>query len=271
MASRRRSPPRSAWSTRRRSAPPGAAARQARRLRARRARRGRARRAGRCRCRRGSGTTTVRRSRRRARAASGRWPAPTPRSVAVGARRSGRRGRASRSVVAAGHPRARGAGDDPVHPYEEPAWDLVELCRRRPHGDRHRSRRHGRASRPWRTFAAQVAAALPATACTGSATAAIPTASYAGWRSPAARVTSCSTSWPRQRCRRLRHPRPAAPSGRGVAGDRAAPPWWTSRTGRPSGPGCPVVQARLAEALGDTVETRVSTDRHRPLDPRIGA
>ena len=68
------------------------------------------------------------------------------------------------------------------------------------------------------------------------------------------------------RRRRLRHQRPAAPPGERVPREGRARPWSTSRTGRPSGPGCRWSRRGWPRRLGDTVETRVSTDRHRPVD-----
>ena len=124
-----------------------------------------------------------------------------------------------------------------AHPYEEPAYDVVELADpgRRPTG--RRPDRHGRARprcgaspRPWRPRCRETAHGVrvagdprprrtPGRGVRGSG------------RLPARRGAA-------QRRRRLRHQRPAPPPGGGVPRAGRARRWSTSRTGRPSGPGC---------------------------------
>ena len=154
-----------------------------------------------------------------------------------------------------------------AHPYEEPAYDVVELAdpRRRPAPAPAGS---ATSRRPrWATSPRRWPSALPATAARRPGRPATRTRRYAGSRCAAARATSCST-----RCSRtdadvyvtsdLRH-HPASeflehdgPALVDVAHWAAEWTW------------LPVVEARLRAALGDTVETRVSTDPHRPVDLR---
>ena len=78
-----------------------------------------------------------------------------------------------------------------------------------------------------------------------------------GGRLPArrARPTATSTSSSRATC---------GTTGRPSSSSTTGPPWSMSRTGRPSGPGCRWWRVGCAQALGDRVDTRVST---RCTDP----
>ena len=150
-----------------------------------------------------------------------------------------------------------------AHPYEEPAFDVLELA------DLPSSRGLGRIGtlaepEPLRAFADRVAAALPATAwgvraagdpdrpvrrvavCGGAGDSALGAAAAAG-------VDAYVTA-------DLRH-HPARSTA------AAAPParrWSTSRTGPRSGRGAPRRPPSCAPALGGSVEVRVSTRARTP-------
>ena len=132
-------------------------------------------------------------------------------------------------------------------------------------GHRHRPDRHGRRRRRSSSSPTRVAQALPATAhgvrVAGDPQRVVRRVAVCGGagdfllddRAPAATPTSTS-------------PATCGTTGRPSSSSTTGPPWSTSRTGRPSGPGCRWWRRGCAEALGDTVETRVSTTVHRPLD-----
>ena len=146
-----------------------------------------------------------------------------------------------------------------AHPYEEPAYDVVELADAGTGGDRAPAG-SATSSRPrWRDFAAHVAARAARRPRTASGSPATPTGSYAGSRCAAAPATSCSTTCWRSDAdvyvtSDLRH-HPASefleqggPALVDVAHWAAEWTW------------LPVVRgAAGGSALGDTVETRVST------------
>ena len=247
-ASPRRWPPRSGLTD---LAPTGPrrrrAARQARDVRARAPRPSGSATRWRRRARAGSATTTRARSPPSARAGSGRWTALRRRSAgrrARGGRRGAGRGGAARGRVG---PRSLPAMLA-AHPYEEPAYDVVELADA---GLRRHAAPAGSADWPSRprcaAFADAVAAALPATAHgvrVGGRPR--PRRTHAS-RCAGARATSCSTEVARSDAdvyvtSDLRH----HPAG-GVPRARAARRWSTSPTGRPSGPGCRWSEARLTE------------------------
>ena len=175
-----------------------------------------------------------------------------------GRRARGRRGGAGRGG-AAPRPadRRRASPLLAAHPYEEPAFDVVELADpgsrapapagSGPVADDHAARSSPTPSPP--------RCPRPRTACGSPAT---PTASYAGSRCAGARATSCSDRMAAEDAdvyvtSDLRH-HPAASSS-----SRTGRRWSTSPTGRPSGPGCRWSRRALTAALGATVETRVST------------
>ena len=179
---------------------------------------------------------------------------------------AGRDGAAARHAAAGVVAAMRAA-----HPYEEPAYDVVELAdgaRRRPP-----SRGHGRIGRlaeptTLREFAEQVvgrAARRPRTACGSRATrtGGCETVVVGGGAGDFLLDTVLGT-----RRGRLPHLRPAAPPGRGVPRARRARRWSTWRTGRPSGPGCRSSRRKLRDAVaasggygGDPGERRSSPTR----------
>ena len=206
---------------------------------------------------------------------AGRGPVPAARRAparrsarSAGSRRSRRSG--SRSCC----PRQRAAAVVgamlAAHPYEEPAYDVVELAD--PGVARHRDRpdRLGRADDAAGVRRRASPRRCPATAhgvrvagdpdrlvrrvalCGGAGdflldTCAAPTPTST---SPA----TCGTTGPRS------------------SSSTTARRWSTSPTGRRSGPGCRWSRRGWPEALGDTVETPREHPRHRPLAvPDLGA
>ena len=143
---------------------------------------------------------------RRGRRASSRWPRPGSRWCCARHRRA--------AVVAA----LRAA-----HPYEEPAFDVLELADPG-RAARHRAgRRPGRAGDAATTFAERVAAALPATA-QGVRVGGDPDAPGAAGRGLRRRGRRPVRRRAAPRRRRLRHRRPAPPPGvRGPRDATAAP------------------------------------------------
>ena len=153
-----------------------------------------------------------------------------------------------------------------AHPYEKPAYDVVELADpglgetgtgrigdvapttlRRVRRDGRRGAARDRARRARRR--------------------ATRTGPYAGSRCAAGPATSCSTRCADRR-RRLRHQRPAAPPG-GEFLEKDGPALVDVAHWAAEWTWLPVVEARLRAALGDTVETRVSTICTDPWQHRI--
>ena len=122
------------------------------------------------------------------------------------------------------------------HPYEEPAYDVLELANDVTPADRGHGR-IGRLAAPTtlREFAAQVDAALPRTAH-GVRVSGDPDARWRPSSSAAGPATSCSTpcwaSTPTSTS-----PPTCATTAPGSSASTAGRRWSTSRTGRPSGPG----------------------------------
>ena len=208
------------------------------------------------------------RSPRPARAGSGRSRAPTRRSATVGERRGRSTRTGSRCVLPAAPARRRGRGAAGGAPLRGAGVRRDRAGRPRPSATGHRPDRHGRRRRRWRRSPTPVAEALPADRARRPGRRGTRTAPYAGSRCAAAPATSCST-----RCSAadvdvyvtsdLRH-HPAAEfleQGGPALVDVAH--WAAEWTWLPGGPGA------AREALGDTVETRVSTHPHRPLDHRL--
>ena len=141
-----------------------------------------------------------------------RWCSPRPRRTAVVA-----------ALLAA-------------HPYEEPAYDVVELAPATPAGTG-----SGRIGDVEPTtlgdFARMVAERLPATAG-GVRVGGDPRTPGAPGRGVRGRGRLHARRGARHRRGRLRHQRPPAPSRRASSWRRAGRRWSTCRTGRPSGPGC---------------------------------
>ena len=144
-----------------------------------------------------------------------------------------------------------------AHPYEEPAYDVVELAPATPAGTG-----SGRIGDVEPTtlgdFARAVAERLPATA------GGVRVGGDTGTTGPPGRGVRGSgrlhaRRGARHRRGRLCHQRPRGTIPRASSWRRAGPRSSTSRTGRPSGPGCRWWRRKCEEALGDTVETRVST------------
>ena len=155
-----------------------------------------------------------------------------------------------------------------AHPYEEPAFDLFEIA------ELPSPRGLGRigtlpAPEPLAAFAERVAAALPATAW-GVRAAGDPQRPIRDRGRLRRRGGLRAGRRDRRRGRRLRHRRPAPPSGvRAPAGRLAAGPgrprrWSTSRTGRRSGRGASRRPTWCDAALGGSVEVRVSRRRTDP-------
>ena len=151
-----------------------------------------------------------------------------------------------------------------VHPYEEPAWDLVELAdaglAATGTGRVGRSRR-----RPWRTFAAQVAAALPATPAGirygGDPDRVVRRVAVGGGAGDFLLDELAHSDVDVYVTSDLRHHPAAEFLEKGGPALVDVPHWAAEWTW------LPVVQARLAEALGDTVETRVSRIVTDPWTP----
>ena len=119
----------------------------------------------------------------------GRRRGPVPAARRAPARRSARSASSRSADEAADRGRCcRGPGAPAVvramlaaHPYEEVAYDVIELADPGTASDGRRPGRRRRRDHARREFADTVAAALPATAARRAASAATPTASYAGW------------------------------------------------------------------------------------------
>ena len=208
--------------------------------------------------RRASATTTTARSPARARAGSGRSRAPTRRSApSATSRWSTSTG--SSACCRAARARPWSAALLAAHPYEEPAFDVIEMAdpgtsaTAAPAGS-------GPSRRPRsRSSPRRVAAALPATAhgvrVAGAPSRAVRRVAVCGGagdflldRWPAQDVDVYLTS-------DLRHHPAAEFAEKGGPALVDVAHWAAEWTW------LPVVQARLTEALGDTVESRVSTHR----------
>ena len=208
----------------------------------------------------GSATTTRRRSRLPAKAGSGRSRAPTPRSGPWAPPRSSTR-RGSRSCSRAASGPTVVSAMVAAHPYETPAYDVVELADPRVAGTG-TGRIGSVAPTTLRGFADTVAAALPQTAG-GVRVAGDPDR-------PVRRVALCggagdflldavaSTDADVYVTSDLRHHPAAEFVERGGPALVDVAHWAAEWTW------LPVVEAKLRAALGDTVETRVSTTRTDP-------
>ena len=217
----------------------------------------------------GSATTTTRRSRRPGRAGSGRSRAPTRRSARSGdvevvdevrievvLPRRAARPRSSRAMLAA-------------HPYEEPAYDVVELA---DPGTRARPAPAGSATSRATTLARVRRDASPRrcpTTAHGVRVGGDPDRPYAGSRVCGGAGDFLLDTVARHRRRRLRHQRPAAPPGERSSSSRAGRRCVDVAHWAAEWTWLPVVEARLRAALGDTVETRVSTICTDPWQFRI--
>ena len=124
-----------------------------------------------------------------------------------------------------------------AHPYEEPAYDVVELADPGPADDRHRPDRLRSRRRRCGEFAAAVAAALPETAhgvrVAGDPDRAVRRVAVCGGAGDFLLDTVARTDADVYVTSDLRH----HPAER-VPASRTGRRWSTSRTGRPSGPGC---------------------------------